>query len=67
MVLKDAKGLFVILPYGNINPKFLNPRDKSGKATESCINEKGVSSEALRDHFLFESQTIKNIETDIIA
>ena len=62
----NKDGFFIILPYGEINPKFLNPQDKSGKATESCIDKKGVPSEALRDHFLFESQTIKNIEADII-
>ncbi len=55
-------GFFVILPNGKMNPKFLNPQDESGKTTENCIDKKGIPSEALRSHFLFESQTMKNVE-----
>lgn len=64
---KNKEGIFVILPYGNLDPKLLNPQDKNGKTTESCISENGTPSESLRNHFLFEAQTIKNVEMNINA
>lgn len=62
---ENKGGIFIILPYGNLNPELLNFQNKNKKTAEGCLNKNGTPSEALRNRFLYEAQTIKNVEMNI--